>query len=304
MAESDKISPKVCILRYPGAMASAVFGLQDMLAHVSRLSRRGLDPVVVSRPGEIEGRDWAALMLPPSLSEIRPKDAPWVTRMVADSAAGGAIICSACTGLVWVAAAGVDRGRRVTTHWQLHQPIKRDWPALNLDTGQILIEHSDLITAGGVMSWIDLALVLAERLSGRAAALALARHFVVDPGRRDQRRYSRFLPELRHGDTAVLSAQQRLETALAEPLGVTQLAKGVALTTRTFLRRFRRATGLTPKQYQQNLRVEQARHLLLETDRAVAEVAHAVGYLDVTAFMRVFKAIAGQSPAAFRQSFR
>lgn len=305
MIKSDKADQlHLCIVTHRGVMESAVLGLQDLLSYGAQQASLDLHVSVVSTQEEAAAQSWAAVILPPSSGEVAPGEVPWIAEFLRQSSGEGAIICSACTGLLWVAQSGVDRGRRVTTHWRLHKHMNREWPALIVDTEQILIEHSDLITAGGIMSWIDLSLALIERLAGSEAAREVARHFVVDPGRRDQRRYSRFLPELRHGDTPILAAQHRIEATLARQTAVAELAKDAAMTTRTFLRRFKKATGLTVKAYQQHIRVEQARSLLLDTDLPVAVVANDVGYTDVTSFSRVFKSIAGQSPAAFRNKFR
>ncbi|MFC3612732.1 GlxA family transcriptional regulator [Lutimaribacter marinistellae] len=205
-------------------------------------------------------------------------------------------------GLHWIAAAGIDRGRPVTTHWGLEARMREDWPSLALDTDRLVIEHSDLVTAGGLMAWIDLALVVIERLSGRAAMLETARHFVIDPGRRDQRRFRRFLPAMDHGDRAVLTAQHRIEARLDRPLMAADLALEVGLSLRSLQRRFHSATGYNLTGYQQALRIERARDLLSETGRAVAAIAAEVGYSDLPAFHRVFSRHTGMTPGQYRRT--
>lgn len=283
------------ILAYPGAMPSAVLGLGDILGHA------GLAPLMVRQPDNAPARA-RAVILPPSAREVHPKDAPWVTGWLAAQSARGALICSACTGLHWIAAAGIDRGRPVTTHWGLEARMQAAYPGLQLDTGRLVIEHTDLVTAGGLMAWIDLALVMIERLAGRAPMLDTARHFIIDPGRRDQRRFRRFLPPMDHGDAPVLAAQQRIEAQLAEPLRATELAAAVGLSLRSLQRRFTRATGHSLTAYQQNLRIERARDLLAATTRSVAEIAAEVGYSDLPAFHRVFSRQAGMTPGRFRRT--
>jgi len=283
------------ILAYPGAMPSAVLGLGDILGHA------GLAPLTVRQPDDAPARA-RAVILPPSAREVHPGDAPWVAGWLAEQSAQGALICSACTGLHWIAAAGIDRGRPVTTHWGLEARMRTAYPGLQLDTGRLVIEHTDLVTAGGLMAWIDLALVMIERLAGRAAMLDTARHFIIDPGRRDQRRFRRFLPPMEHGDQPVLAAQQRIEAQLAEPLRATELAAAVGLSLRSLQRRFTRATGHSLTAYQQNLRIERARDLLAATTRSVAEIAAEVGYSDLPAFHRVFSRQAGMTPGRFRRT--
>lgn len=288
------MSASPVILAYPGALHSAVLGLQDMLDHA------GLAPLVVDAPDALPNGA-SAVILPPAKGAPDPSAAPWVINWLKQAASAGALICSACVGVIWIAAAGVDAGRVVTTHWGADAMIRRDWPALQIDSDRLVIEYAGLVTAGGLMAWIDLALVVIERLKGHDAMLATARHFVVDPGRRDQRRFRRFVPVTDHGDAPVLRVQQRLEQLQKSP-PLAQLAKAAGLSSRSLQRRFKTATGLSLTDYTQALRIERARVLLADSSASVAEVSAAVGYTDVPAFYRVFRKITGQTPAAFRAS--
>lgn len=291
--------PEIAIVDYPGALPSAVYGIEDMLSFGPQGERWDLHRL--SDHAEV---DFAAIILPPSKRAVGFDEAPWLIPWLRHQTAQGALVCSACAGLSWVAAAGLDRGRRVTTHWGLEQRFRDHFPELNLDTAPLLIEHSDLITAGGMMAWIDLSLVIIERLAGQDSALDVARNFIVSPNRRDQRRFRRFLPELRHGDAEILRAQHYIDSALQEPLKIADLADIAGLAPRSFLRRFTRATGLKPTEYLQALRVDRARDLLLQTRDSTEQIGFAVGYTDSSAFQKIFKRLAGQSPAEFRRAFR
>lgn len=287
----------VVLLSYPNAMDLAVLGLVDILGHA------GLPVLVVSRPDMAPARA-RAVILPPSAQECAPTDAPWICDWLAGQSRMGALVCSACTGVVWVAAAGIDRGRPVTTHWALEQRLRAAWPGLKLDTDRLIIGHADLVTAGGLMAWIDLALVVIERLSGRAAMQATARHFILDPGRRDQRPYRGFFPDMAHGDAPVLAVQHRIEAQVDQPLQASALAAAAGLSLRSLQRRFQSATGLSLTAYQQAVRMARARELLAETGRAVAAIAAEVGYGDLPGFHRVFSRHTGMTPGQFRRAHR
>jgi len=293
------------IVAYPGAMRSAVLGLDDLLGHagkVGRKQRRGaLVPLIVDAdPGPAR---FGALVLPPSLQPVETATAPWIAPWIGRQHAAGAVICSACAGLVWLVEAGLPGARPVTTHWGLEPLFRKTHPELILDIDRLLIEHTDIITAGGVMAWVDLGLALIDRFLGHDVALATARHFIVDASRRDQRRYKRFTPDLRHGDTVIVKSQHAMEAHHADRLTVPRLAAIAGLAPRTFLRRFQAATGLTPTTYLQELRVEKARDRLLHTARSVTEIGYDVGYSDPTAFARVFIRLTGMTPSAFRKAF-
>lgn len=290
-------TPSPVILAYPGALHSAVLGLSDILSFA------GMTPNIVSE-AEHKPHSASAIILPPAQSSPDPGSALWIVDWLKSSAEDGVLICSACVGVTWVAAAGIDAGRPITTHWGAGPDIKRTWPKLNVDTDRLIIEYSDLVSAGGLMAWIDLALIVIERHLGHQAMLTTARHFVVDPGRRDQRRFQRFRPHLDHGDAKILRAQQLIETGIAQQLRVADLARDIGLSPRTFQRNFKDVTGFSFSDYVQKLRIEQAKTLLADTRRSVAEIAGDVGYSDVPGFHRVFLKVTGLPPSAFRKTVK
>ncbi|WP_298963706.1 helix-turn-helix domain-containing protein [uncultured Roseibium sp.] len=294
---------RFAILAYPGAMQSAVLGLQDILAFASETSTEKLQ-ISVLTDFEILSGGYDAVILPPSIDEVKVEQVPQLPPFLKRMHEKGAVVCSACTGLSFVLAADLDGGRTVTTHWGLEQRLKSSHPELRLDTGAILVEYTDLITAGGLMAWIDLALALIERFLGYSVAAQTARHFIVEFRRRDQRRFRRFVPELRHGDGAILKAQHLLDRLACEDVTVAIAARSSGLSDRTFLRRFKSATGYSPKAYLQELRIERARDLLIETDKSIAEICYAVGYNDPPSFVRLFARLCGLPPGGFREHFK
>ncbi|MHA7776245.1 GlxA family transcriptional regulator [Roseibium sp. M-1] len=293
----------IAILAYPCALQSAVFGLQDVLAHAAQISGGRLIVKVLQTFEDGTGRH-DAVILPPSAGAVRAEDIPSLPDFLRKQHEAGSVVCSACTGLFFVAAAGLAGGRKVTTHWGLEGRFKSAHPEIVLDTDRLLIEYTDLITAGGLMAWVDLALALIERFLGYRVAAETARHFIVEFRRHDQRRFRRFLPDLRHGDGAILKAQHFLEKRLAGPVTVEEMAEAGGLPGRTFLRRFKTATGLAPKTYLQELRIERARNLLIESDMPVSTLCYAVGYSDPPSFARLFTRLSGLAPGAFRDRYR
>lgn len=110
--------------------------------------------------------------------------------------------------------------------------------------------------------------------------------------------------EPKPGDTA---AAQRLrpildyiETHLAEPLRVADLARRSGYETNYFSTCFRRAFGLSPLGYVHQQRMVRARLRLLQTDDTLESVAADLGYCDAFHFSKTFKRLTGRSPAAFR----
>lgn len=243
-------------------------------------------------------------ILPPAAADIdlsRHRD------LVADLArahARGAIMCSVCVGVIWLAEAGVIGKRRVTTHWGLEAQMQARYPDIVTDADQILIEYADLTTAGGMMAWVDLCMSLIERFIGRDAMVETSRRFVVDIRRPDQRRYRSFIPDLLHGDPAIRKVQLLIESDFAAQHTLRGLAGVAGMAERSFARRFNSVTGLPPMAYIQAVRMEKAKDMLIHATRPVQQIAFEVGYANHSAFGRRFFEATGLTPSDFRKMMR
>lgn len=300
------------ILWYPGAQAAAVYGLRDLFDAADRLHAGRPTP-----PPRLEVQQWHAeggltrpddpldaLVVPPSLvgSEVPDHGRP-LAAWIAGRHREGTTLCSACVGSFLLAETGLLAGRPATTHWALRDQFAARFPDVILDTDRLVIDDGDIITAGGVMAWVDLGLRIVERFLGPAAMLTTARYLLVDPGGREQRFYSTFAPTLTHGDAAVLRAQHWLRSQAHRKVTLTMMAARAGLGERTFIRRFHKATGLRPTEYVQQLRVGKARETLETSNLTVDEVAYRVGYEDPGAFRKVFLRWMGLSPGEYRRRF-
>lgn len=302
------------VLAYPGAQAAAVHGLVDLFETAQRVAKEqggrsgGLAVRRIAaehRAPPPPERPLTALILPPSLDDVA--EAPRskaLTAWIASRHREGTILCSVCAGAFLLAETGLLEGRPATTHWALRERFGARFPGVRLDTHKILIDDGDLVTAGGVMAWVDLGLRLIGKLLGPTVLLATARLWVVDPGGREQRFYDCFSPVLTHGDEAILRVQHVLHAHREERIDLPTMAKKAKLSERTFLRRFQLATGLSPLEYLQHLRVERARELLERSRKSFDEIAFGLGYGDVGAFRRVFVKVLGLSPGEYRRRFR
>ncbi len=241
------------------------------------------------------------LILPPS---IGPRDfltsPPSLAHTLLQLHAGGTVIASACAGAFLIAQSGLCGARPVTTHWALEQLFKTRFPDIPLDTDQILIDHGDIITAGGLMAWIDLCLeIIAQRLTPKIMR-EVGRFFVLDTGLRDQKSYRGNITKLSHGDTSILKAQEYLAKSYNTSVLIRDLAQHVALTERSLLRRFQAATGKTPSAYLQMIRLQDAREQLASTRKTVEQISFSVGYENTNAFRKAFLKMTGLTPSAYR----
>ncbi|MGV3532619.1 MAG: helix-turn-helix domain-containing protein [Chthoniobacteraceae bacterium] len=99
----------------------------------------------------------------------------------------------------------------------------------------------------------------------------------------------------------VVRARQFIQEHHAKPLRLAEVARSARLSTTYFSRMFKKSTALSFSEYLARVRVEQAKHLLLNPNMQVSEVAFAVGFQSVPHFNRVFRRVHGEAPGIYRQ---
>jgi transcriptional regulator GlxA family with amidase domain len=232
-----------------------------------------------------------------------PKLVHWMRRMYEE----GATVCSACTGANLTAETGLLDGQEATVHWLSERTFRRRHPEVLLRPAEVLVVSGDggrLITSGAATAWHDLALYLIARYVGPATARSVARVQLLEWHRDGQAAFQVFNPPTDHGDAAVLAAQRAIAEGYAVASPVEEMVKWSGLSPRTFKRRFRAATGCTPINYVQRIRVERAKRVLETSDEPIEEISWSVGYEDPASFRRLFKRITGLTPGAYRQRFQ
>jgi len=223
----------------------------------------------------------------------------WVRRLNEQ----GTIICAVCAGVFLAAQTGLLDGRKATTHWNLAEEFQRRYPDVILKKERMIVDEGDIITAGGVTAFIDLSLYMAGRFGSLKLSSALSRMLLIDPARRLQSPYFEYRFNTSHQDKSILNAQNWMKENITSPLTVSMLARKVGLGERTFARRFRKATGDSPLEYLQYLRIGKARTLLETTGEPVETITYETGYEDASSFRRLFKRATGLSPTAYRKKF-
>ncbi|MEP4194380.1 MAG: helix-turn-helix domain-containing protein [Aliishimia sp.] len=299
---------KVALLAYDGAQMSAVLGLGDILTVANRYAGDAGGVCVVDHtvlhPGNLETQaKFDAVVLPPNLTGTRGEQDEATHAWISGQHRRGALLCSACAGAFWLGHAGALDGRPVTTHWALEADFRAAFPNADLHPEHLLIDDNDIVTAGGVMAWVDLGLFLVRRWMGPEIVSQTCRHMLIDPQGREQRNYRSFRPRLDHGDHPIRDLQHWMEENAAIELTLPSLALKAGMTERTFQRRFTQATGLPVTRYIQELRVEKARGYLERTIMPVSEICWLVGYTDTSAFSRLFRSICGVSAREYRRRF-
>ena len=313
---------EIGLLLYPGVQLAAVHGLGDLFTVANRMAagqgREGLPTLRVSHWQVVESGALERVhdSAPGEQSSLRviivaPCLQPVPGRLLGEPYCGwlreqhaaGVTLTSVCAGAFPLAEAGLLDGRSVTTHWALGSELAQQYPQVRVLPERMLVEDGDLITAGGLMAWTDLGLALVNRLLGATIAAETARFLVVDLNRTSQLHFSHFVPVFDHGDAPILAVQHWLQGQAMVEASLAEMAERACLGERTFLRRFRAATGMNPTQYCQQLRVDRARDLLEFTRQSIDQVAWQVGYRDSGGFRGVFTRLVGLSPGDYRKRF-
>ena len=310
------------VLIYQGAQLAAVHGLTDLFGVANRIAAEHESAQLPllrvshwqvdahgtpartfdSHPGPEQ--PMMAVLVPPSIAEFTEDQAPpALLEWLRLQHAGGTVLGGVCIGSIMLARSGLLDGRSATTHWSSAKSFAASYPAVRLEADKPIVDDGDLITSAGLMAWSELGLRLVDRLMGPSIAADTARFLVIEHSASASQCGSNFAPILRHGDGAVLKVQHWLQASGAVDVSVAAMAQEANLEERTFLRRFRNATGLKPTEYCQHLRVGKARQMLEFTNGTIDHIAWTVGYQDPSAFRVIFKKITGLSPSDYRNRF-
>jgi transcriptional regulator GlxA family with amidase domain len=215
----------------------------------------------------------------------------------------GARVMSICTGASVLAAAGLLDGRPATTHWRYTDRFRRLYPDVKLDPDVLFVDDGTVLTSAGVGAGIDLCLHVIRRDHGSEVANRAARRCVVPPWRDGgQAQYiERPLPRTMAATTA--DTRGWALSRLQDPLTLRALAAHASMSVRTFTRRFRAETGVSPTRWLREQRIDRARLLLETTHLSVDQVARQAGFGTATSLRQHLNAAIGVAPIAYRRTF-
>jgi len=224
---------------------------------------------------------------------------PWLRKHYAS----GAYIAGVCMGSAYLAEAGLLDGKRATTHWAVAGELAQRYPKVDWRPNEFVTEDARLLCSGGLTAAADVSLYLVEKLCGHEVAVQTAKALLLTMPRVCQSGYAMLPLSPPHNDAQVREVERVLQTRFCENVAMEPLAESVGVSPRTFLRRFKAATGRLPGAYLQAVRVETAKAMLERERASVQSVASAVGYDDVSFFRALFKRETGMTPAEYRARF-
>jgi transcriptional regulator GlxA family with amidase domain len=223
----------------------------------------------------------------------------WITKQYKS----GAEIASLCTGAFLIASTGVLDGKSCSTHWLAANEFRRKFPNVKLVADKLITDENGIYTNGGAFSFLNLLLYLVEKYYDRRTAVFCSKIFQIDIDRNSQSPFTIFTGQKFHNDEMVKEAQELLEKNTSSKISVEELSSRFSVSRRNFDRRFIKATGNTPLEYHQRVKIEVAKKTLESSRKSVGEVMFEVGYSDVKAFREVFQKITGLSPLEYKSRY-
>jgi transcriptional regulator GlxA family with amidase domain len=272
---------------------------------------RGMGDVTLAADGSLKDLGRPDLIFVPGIraysrptmeQRLQQLKANWGDELKAHYRRNGYLAAN-CSGIFLLAEAGLLDRRTATTSWWLARSFRSRYPRVRLVPEMLVTKDSRIFCAASFSACLNLGLEIVSEFLGPRAMLGLARVLLIDINRTTQLPYANLQQQVQHGDDLVMRAQALLLSRLRRPSDLERLAKRLHVTSRTLHRRFRAATGESPLVFLQNARIERAKRLLEITNISFDQIAHRVGYDDVSSFRRLFTRSSGISPGSYRQKF-
>lgn len=215
----------------------------------------------------------------------------------------GAEVASICTGAFLLASSGLLDGKSCSTHWGAADELRMKFPEIDIKMGKVITDEHGLYTNGGAYSFLNLIIYLVEKFYDRETAIYCAKVFQIEIDRKSQLSFVIFKGQKQHLDDLVKKAQEYIEGHPYERISIEDLSSRLSIGRRNFDRRFIKATGDTPLEYSQRVKIELAKRAFENSIKTVHEVMYEVGYSDAKAFRDVFRKITGLSPMEYRSKY-
>ena len=215
----------------------------------------------------------------------------------------GARLLSICSGSFVLAATGLLDDKRATTHWRYADELQRRFPRIHVDSKVLYTDEGQILTSAGSAAGLDLCLHLVRRDYGAAIANQVARRLVIPPHRDGGQAQFLERPVDRRERGTLSELLDTLRVHLHEPVRIAELARLAAMSQRTFMRRFRAATGMSPADWITSERVDLAREFLERTALSVEQIATRTGLGTPTTLRHHFRKKVGVSPVEYRRRF-
>ncbi|CAL9468275.1 hypothetical protein SUDANB121_02793 [Nocardiopsis dassonvillei] len=309
---------RVVFVVYDGFQSLDLTGPYEVFRHTGRYDCR----VVAPAAGPVRASSGLSLHAGHGLGDLDPRGTdtllvvggagvdsarldPVLVGWIAAAAPEARRVASVCSGVFLLAAAGLVRGRRVTTHWKRRDQLVREHPEAVVDCDPVFVADGNVWTSAGVTAGMDLALALVEEDHGCGVAQDVARELVMflrRPGSQSQ--FSVPLWSVRPRTDPIREAVHAVHADPGGDHSVAGLAASAGLSPRHLQRRFTAEMGEPPTSYVERVRIEAVRRALAEGDEPVDALARRFGLGTAETLRRAFHRRVGVAPSDYRNRFR
>ncbi len=289
----ETIGEKMFDVKMVGFKKKKILLSKHTTVHCDQTIREELQHDILIIPGfdirRIEFIDW---------EQYRP-----LTQWLVEQHRKGVKIGTMCLGAILLAQTGLLTGVECTTHWQGCDFMKKKFPDVHLSPSEVITHNNGIYTSGGAFSSIQLILFFIEKHCGKEVANYIAKMTAIDYPLKTQNQFYIFDQQKNHFDKTIISAQDFMEKNYDQNIKMQDLSKISNMSVRNFIRRFKKATGDTPIEYLQKIRIEAAKAEFENGNSSVSNVMYNSGYKDIKSFGMLFKRMTGMTPSAYSKRF-
>ncbi|MDB4902628.1 MAG: AraC family transcriptional regulator [Mucilaginibacter sp.] len=317
---------EIALIIHEEATLSTVTGAMDMFIHTNNLFQKlyKQQPFKIVLAGENASNHLLQIQSPfisySSLNEIPHPDLIIVPAFYGDRDAmlkkhqviinwiktmhqNGSEVASLCSGIYFLAEAGLLPGRSCTAHWSDMEDIVRRYPDVNFLSDMVITDQEGIYTSGGAFSSLNLILYLIDKFCGREVGIWASKMFSLDMDRISQSHFAVFKGQRQHKDDEILKAQTYIEQNHHLQINIDEIAGHTNMSKRNFIRRFKKATHNTPFEYLQRVKIEAAKKALEKGTQNINLLMYDAGYNDIKTFREVFKKITGLTPQDYKRKY-
>ncbi|MBV7378525.1 GlxA family transcriptional regulator [Maritimibacter dapengensis] len=201
-----------------------------------------------------------------------------------------------CSGAYVLASGGFLNGMQAAIHWEFHDSFMEEFPEVNL-VRNVFVADEKYVTASGGTATADLMLNLIEQEHGYDLSITVADQMVYNAVR-NATAAQRVSLQSRNGmrNEHLSRAIDLMKSRIDDPIPQSAIAREIGVSPRQLERLFGKYLNTSPKKYFMELRLDRARHLLLQTEMSTTEIAVACGFQSPGHFSRVYRTAFGVTP--------
>lgn len=273
---------------------------------VARGPIRARGGITVTAPYAPDLLDHADTIIVPGWSSIDAPVPPSIIKKLRAAYARGARLCSLCSGVFVLAAAGLLDGKAATTHWRYAKKLKERFPLIDVQANALYVDTGQVITAAGSAAGLGMLLHIVRTDFGAKVGNLVAQRLVIAPHREGGQ--AQFVtrpiqPAQPYTSSGLAALLDWLRANLRAPHSISSMAKQAHLSPRTLQRKFQEMTGFGATEWLISERVAFAKELLEAAETPLAQVAEAAGFGSDESLRRHFRRLVQCSPSAYRKRF-